>query len=116
MEERNIRLASDSLWELWQNRSCMDELPAENRPATRQEGYAIQALLESRSIYPIFGWKIAATSSAGQSHIGVSGPMAGRLLKERTHSDGEKMVIGQCLMKVAEAEFAFRMKSETLYC
>jgi len=112
MEDSNIELASDSLWELWQNRDCADELPAQSRPATRQEGYAIQALLESRSKYPIFGWKIAATSSAGQSHIGVSGPMAGRLLKERTHSDGEKISIDQCLMKVAEAEFAFRIKSD----
>ena len=112
MEESNIRSASDSLWKLWQNRECIDALPAPNRPVTKKEGYKIQALLEGRSKYPIFGWKIAATSSAGQSHIGVSGPMAGRLLKERTHNDGAKISIDQCLMMVAEAEFAFRMNSD----
>ena len=43
---------------------------------------AIQAALESRSSGKLFGWKIAATSEAGQRHINVDGPMAGRILPE----------------------------------
>ena len=49
--------------------------------ATRIEGYAIQSHDGSLSA-PLFGWKIAATSLAGQRHINVDGP-AGRLLAER---------------------------------
>ena len=45
--------------------------------------HAIQACLERRSAFPLFGWKIAATSLDGQRHIGVDGPLAGRLLAER---------------------------------
>jgi 2-keto-4-pentenoate hydratase len=55
------------------------------------------------------GWKIAATSIAGQKHIGVSGPLAGRLLDSRLKANGASVSIGNNIMKVAEAEFAFRM-------
>jgi 2-keto-4-pentenoate hydratase len=54
------------------------------------------------------GWKIAATSTAGQAHIGVDRPMAGRLLAERAIADGAGFTLGANLMKVAEMEFAFR--------
>jgi 2-keto-4-pentenoate hydratase len=101
--------ASDLLWELWQHGRRVVELPAELRPATREEGYAVQALLERRSAYPVFGWKIAATSQAGQQHIGVDGPLAGRLLRERVVTGGEALKLGANQMRVAEPEFAFRI-------
>jgi len=84
-------------------------LPEELRPQTRSDAYLIQALLEQRSAKPVFGWKIAATSRAGQAHIGVGGPLAGRLLAERVHADGGTLTLGANRMRVAEAEFAFRM-------
>jgi 2-keto-4-pentenoate hydratase len=112
MEQSRIRAASNNLWQLWQNQICINELPQNQKPTTKKEGYAIQALLDNRSFAPICGWKIAATSFAGQSHIGVSGPMAGRLLQERMHKSGGNISISQCLMKVAEAEFAFRMNAD----
>jgi 2-keto-4-pentenoate hydratase len=55
------------------------------------------------------GWKIAATSTAGQKHIGVSAPLAGRLMHERCHADGAHVDVQRNRMRVAEAEFAFRM-------
>src|SRR6185369_7396083 len=58
---------------------------------------------------PLFGWKIAATSVAGQKHINVDGPLAGRLLKERAFESGATVPFGANHMRVAEAEFAFRM-------
>ena len=42
----------------------------------RLEGYAIQAMLANLSGQGIDGWKIAATSRAGQAHIAVDGPLA----------------------------------------
>ena len=72
--------ASELLWEHWQEGRRLQALPAQLRPATRAEGYAIQAELEKRSAAPLFGWKIAATSVAGQKHINVDGPIAGRIL------------------------------------
>ncbi len=87
----------------------MAALPADTRPASRQDGYAIQATLEARSAKPLFGWKIAATSRAGQSHIGVDGPLAGRLLAERAFGHGARLEFGRNHMGVAEPEFAFRL-------
>jgi 2-keto-4-pentenoate hydratase len=101
--------ASALLYDLWQNGGRVAALPAQMRPATRAEGYAIQAHLEARSASPLFGWKIAATSQAGQTHINVDGPIAGRLLAERVVADGGTVPIGANHMRVAEIEFVFRM-------
>jgi len=49
---------------------------------------AIQAEIERSSTARLFGWKIAATSEAGQKHINVTGPMAGRILSETIIPDG----------------------------
>ena len=93
----------------WRDGTCLPALPDPLRPATRAEGYAIQALLEGRGAKPLYGWKIAATSRHGQAHIGVDGPMAGRLLAERAFEDGAERPLGANRMAVAEPEFAFRM-------
>jgi 2-keto-4-pentenoate hydratase len=101
--------ASDLLWQHWQEGRRMHSLPEALRPGTREEGYAIQALIERRSAKPIFGWKIAATSREGQAHIGVDGPLAGRLPTERVVASGATLPLKSNLMKVAEIEFAFRL-------
>ena len=90
----------------------MPSVPPEFRPETRAEGYAVQALLAGRSPRPIAGWKIAATSTAGQRHINVPGPLAGRLLAERMHADGATLSLAGNFMAVAEVEFVFRMASD----
>lgn len=57
----------------------------------------------------VAGWKIAATSLAGQKHINVDGPLAGRLLAGRELQPGTPVPLAGNLMRVAEAEFAFTM-------
>ncbi len=104
--------AADIIWNHWQRGEAMAALPADIRPKTRAEGYAAQAALEPHSKFPVFGWKIAATSSIGQTHIGVPGPIAGRLFKERVFDDGALLPIKGSRMRVAEPEFAFRMGSD----
>jgi 2-keto-4-pentenoate hydratase len=101
--------AADLLWDLWTTERRIDALPVDLQPRTRQEGYAIQQRLEQRTSAPLFGWKIAATSKAGQAHIAVDGPLVGRLLRERVIPDGGDLPFGKNHMQVAEAEFAFRM-------
>lgn len=112
MTDRDLEEASDALWQHWQQGTCIDSLPAAIRPSTRAAGYAVQARLEARSTAPLFGWKIAATSKAGQAHISVHGPLAGRLLAERVFPNGAEIPFGANHMRVAEAEFAFRMAAD----
>jgi 2-keto-4-pentenoate hydratase len=109
-DSNTYRQTSDVLWKAWQSGDRLKNgLPDVYRPTTREQGYAIQSLLEKHSASPLYGWKIAATSVAGQKHIGVDGPLAGRLLAERVHSDGAVLSLAKNQMRVAECEFAFRM-------
>src|SRR5437899_3531837 len=82
------------------------------RPGNRTEGYAIQAAIERYSTTHLFGWKIAATSEAGQKHINVAGPMAGRILAETVIPDGGTAAMAGNEMRVAEPEFAFHIKTD----
>jgi 2-keto-4-pentenoate hydratase len=113
-----VRDASALLWDCWQHGRRLQSIPEDIRPRTREDGYAVQALLEERTASPLFGWKIAATSVAGQQHINVTGPLAGRLLREKVVDlsepghHGAAFEFGVNHMKVAEAEFAFRMGRE----
>src|SRR3712207_1460709 len=107
-----VQAASDLIWEAWQAGGRIGPLPEALRPATRAEGYAIQARLEARSARPLFGWKIAATSKAGQAHIGVDGPLAGRILAEMVVPEGSALPLSGNAMRVAEPEFVFRMGTD----
>jgi 2-keto-4-pentenoate hydratase len=109
MDMKDMLRANALLYMHWVDGSQLEALPPELVPAGRAEAYRVQALLEGYSQAPLYGWKIAATSVAGQRHIGVDGPLAGRLLAERVIADGGACALGNNLMKVAELEFAFRM-------
>jgi 2-keto-4-pentenoate hydratase len=111
-----ISAAATLLWRHWTAGTRIPQLPEYCRPADRSDGYAIQAAVAALSGQRVTGWKIAATSLVGQAHIGVDGPLAGRLLSSRvvtitkdrpapapTSLDGNAM-------RVAEAEFAFRLR------
>lgn len=112
MTEPDIQSAASLLWRRWEESSRIHELPEHGRPADRAEGYAIQARLADISGQGIIGWKIAATSRAGQAHIRVDGPLAGRLLKDRVLKDRATISLTGNLMRVAEAEFAFRFRRD----
>ena len=73
--------ASNLLYDAWMAGDVIEALPGPVRPATREEGYGIQARLEARSPRALYGWKIAATGKEGQRHINVDGPLAGRLVR-----------------------------------
>jgi 2-keto-4-pentenoate hydratase len=102
--------AAKLIWNCWQTEKKIQQLPDKISPKTRKEAYEIQACYESYSEAPIIGWKIAATSLDGQKHIGVSGPLAGRILQERVFTPIQKLNFGKNKMAVAEPEFAFKMR------
>lgn len=109
MELAQCQQAAEILWNTWSADSHFDALPESCRPRTRADGYAIQRCVASHSGQATVGWKIAATSAAGQKHLSVDGPLAGRLLTQRVIPCGQAVPFGNNGMKVAEAEFAFRM-------
>lgn len=109
MDNWSAEQAARIIWTTWQGNDRIDGLPADCRPTTRQEAYKVQSEVARLSGRLLFGWKIAATSQAGQKHIGVDGPLAGRILENRAFQSGASVPMINNLMKVAEAEFSFRI-------
>jgi 2-keto-4-pentenoate hydratase len=112
LDQDQIAAASRTLHHHWRAGTKLGALEPSQRPRDRADGYAIQALLEQTSAGELFGWKIAATSEAGQKHINVDGPMAGRILPETVIPDGGTASMAGNEMRVGEPEFAFRMAAD----
>ena len=103
--ERN---AAEILWSNWQGGICIETLPEVCRPANIEAGYRVQhALVEISGQKPV-GYKIAASSQAGQTHLKITHPVYGRLLPSKMFASGDTVEWIDHPMSVAELEFAFR--------
>ncbi len=100
--------AAKILWDAWNSGDLIDDLPDGAAPKARAEGYAAQSAYARRTASVPAGWKIAATSAAGQHHINVDGPIAGRLLADRIYPPGSAISLRNNRMLVCEPEFGFR--------
>ena len=105
MSPENARAAAEVIWDSWEHGRRVGGLPESCRPRSLQEGYAAQAFLEEVSGSRCLGWKIAATNVTGQRHIGVDGPIGGRLLAARVMEEGTAVPCAHNHMRVAEAEW-----------
>lgn len=109
MDQSHIDQAAAFLWRTRLEQKRIEALPDHLRPRTLADGYAIQDAMVAVAAQPVTGWKIAATSKAGQEHIGVTEPLAGRLFADFTLPDGAFLPAAPLHMAVVEAEFAFSM-------
>jgi 2-keto-4-pentenoate hydratase len=103
---QKLARAAETLWQAWTSGQPLDALPAELRPSTTAEGYAVQRAIDELA-GPATGWKIAATSKAGQDHLGASGPLVGRLYENEHRPSGSALSVRSMRMRSAEPEFAF---------
>lgn len=108
MQAEAVEQAAEFIWSAWAGKRLVEALPEACRPQTLDDGYAIQAALGAHAGTTV-GWKIAATSKAGQQHIGVTAPLAGRLFDRFLHRAGATLAARPLHMRVVEAEFAFRV-------
>src|SRR6202047_1033050 len=108
LDNDKIAAAAKTLNDHWHAGTKLESLDASIRPKDRAEGYAIQAALARHSTGKLFGWKVAATSEAGQKHINASGPLAGHIFTETVIASGGTAPMKGNEMRVGEAEFAFR--------
>src|ERR1700741_1173529 len=106
LAQNQIETASRLLHGHWRAGSKIGALEDAMRPRSRTDAYAIKAVLEHYSRKNLFGGKIAATSEAGQRHINVAGPLAGRILAETVISDGGTAQMGGNAMRAADPAFA----------
>jgi len=105
----DLQQAAQLLIRACQDGQRMTMLPPAVQPVDLEQGYQIQDIVAARE--DVAGWKVAATSLAGQNHIGIAHPIAGRL--------GASCVLGTAgtadmtgnLMQAAEAEFVFEFSA-----
>jgi 2-keto-4-pentenoate hydratase len=100
--------AANILRQHFRSSTRLAQLPVDCRPANRADGYRIQHRGVALTGQAVVGWKIAATSTLGQAHIGVDGPLAGSLLADRVLDNRAVVSLAGNHMRVAEAEFGFR--------
>ncbi len=103
--------AAETLWQAWSSGQPLASLPEELRPADLAEGYAVQRALDDLAGPPT-GWKIAATSRAGQQHLGARGPMVGRLYRSQARPSSTSLSVRNMRMRSAEPEFAFVLSGD----
>lgn len=96
----------------WSQARKIDALPEPLRPHTLAEGFVVQAALGAALGDRAIGWKLAATAAPGQRHIGVDGPIPGRLFAQRVVEHGARVAMDGNRMRVAECEFVFRLGRE----
>ena len=100
------RETSDLLINCMGEGRSISELPERLIPFSFEEAYAVQAYIEEPN-NPRVGWKLAATSLEGQKHIGVSGPMIGRITSKMSLAFNDIVSAQANNMMVAEPEFVF---------
>jgi 2-keto-4-pentenoate hydratase len=108
IEDTRPEACADVIWEAWTTGTRQAALPESIRPTTPAAGRRAQRALAARAGRS-YGWKIAATSRAGQAHIRVDGPLPGPLFERFRYEPGAALPSHDLHMRVAEAEFAFRM-------
>ncbi|MCP2091681.1 UNVERIFIED_ORG: 2-keto-4-pentenoate hydratase [Paraburkholderia sediminicola] len=110
MNRERLRTAAQILKNGSDSRKTITELPSDVRPLNKAAAYDIQREYGQISNLTIAGWKIAATGLAGQKHIGVVRPIAGLVFEDQILAQGSTVSLSGSVMKIAEAEFAFRMR------
>ncbi|MDH3713096.1 MAG: fumarylacetoacetate hydrolase family protein [Gammaproteobacteria bacterium] len=106
--------AHEILLDAWRHHRTIDVLPDAVRPTDIAAGYALQDAVIETLGEPVSGYKIAATSAAGQAHIAIDHPISGQLRESRVLSPGTPAPMAGNTMRVAEAEFVFEFGVEVV--
>ena len=70
------------LWQAWRDGRQIDALPADCRPGTIDEAYAVQDGLAGSAGLAVAGHKIGATNARVQARFGVDAPFSGRVFDD----------------------------------
>ena len=97
------------LWDAWQGRTQIAALPADCRPETLEEAYAVQEGLAASAGLAIAGYKIGATNAQVQARFGVDAPFSGRLFADYVGGSPLRVPANRVNFYAIEAEFDFVM-------
>ena len=97
------------LWQAWRERRQLDALPADCRPQTMDDAYAVQDGLVQSAGLAVAGYKIGATNAQVQARFGVDAPFSGRLFADFVGESPLRVPAGAVNFHAIEAEFDFVM-------
>ena len=109
MDATQVSRAAGLLFDAWHERKRLPTLPADCRPGTVAEGYAVQDIFAVRMGAPHGGWKVGATGEAVQKARGLTEPICGRLFSPLIHDAPYEAPAGAFFEPLLEAEYAFRL-------
>ena len=108
LDERAMR-GGAKLWGAWRDGRQIRALPADCRPRTIEEGYAVQDGLAASAGLAVAGYKIGATNPLVQARFGVDAPFSGRLFADFVGESPLFVPGGRVNFHTVEPEFDFVM-------
>jgi len=106
--------AASLLAAAWRSGKQLNELPAEMRPRTLSEGYAVQDDLIARLGERSVGWKLGLGSQQAMRKAGIESPLAGRILKSHLHHSGDVVQLPNRAPVTIEFEIALTLARDIL--
>ncbi|MGD9941641.1 MAG: 2-keto-4-pentenoate hydratase [Burkholderiaceae bacterium] len=108
MNASQISQAADLLLRARRDKLQIAGLPAECRPASLDDGYAIQRELARRAGEAVVGWKVGMTSEIAQQRRGLNHPISGRVFTSDLYSSPAEPPVCPPMLCI-EGELAFRL-------
>lgn len=109
MDGHGAKRGGTLLWEAWRDGRQIDALPADCRPDTIEQAYAVQDGLAASAGLAVAGYKIGATNDRVQARFGVDAPFSGRLFAEFVGESPLDVPAGCVNFHAIEPEFDFVM-------
>ena len=107
MDSRAAERGGALLWQAWVQRKQIAALPADCRPGTLAEAYAVQDGLTARAGLTVAGYKIGATNAQVQARFGVDAPFSGRIFADFVGESPLTVPADTVNFYAIEAEFDF---------
>lgn len=109
-----VERAAAALMAARRDRVRIDALPADCRPVSEADGYAVQmaygdAMLAQEAGARRVGYKIGCTNETAQAQLGLSAPFRGLLLSPYVLASPAEISCEAGFMRMIEAEVAFRL-------
>lgn len=99
--------AAQLLAAAWREGRQLTELPADVRPATLKQGYALQEAFAAAVGDKVSGWKLGVGSPAAMQAAGLERPLVGRLFAKNCFRNGADVKLACAAPITVEFEIAF---------
>lgn len=109
MQPAAIREAVDRFVRARRELAALPGLPAACRPATPDDGYAVQEAFIAAWSDPVGGWKVGATAEGPQRLFGIAEPFYGPVFAPLITRSPAELAAGSFHSLALECEFAFRL-------